>query len=399
LIDAARSYVVQMLPRLPNFFATRTTDRFDDSPQMPAKGGWPVRAGLHQVGTLSRQITYRDGKEIQDPLGETAANGSSAGAQGAQPEQGLHTWGEFGPELSVILADTANGKVTFSHWEQTSAGLVAVYRYSVPRAASHYTVNYCCYRPPDSTQQDPIVDLSRSRNQQAVMASPAVAPPRPFSDKPGYQGTLSIDPATGAILRIALEADLKTGDPLSRVATVVEYGPVKIGDRTFICPVRSLAISRENPTRNGHPNDSPTLLVNETSFTNYHRLGTTVKILSSATEHESPETADTNPGAQVKIDIAAGALGIEQQDGRRMDTLDIFFIQRDSTCRMGYEGTEANFQTGTAWPQRHRNSLTRSSRHCDNVNPQSARTAPLARLPATASHSHSMVPGGFDVMS
>jgi len=42
--------------------------------------------------------------------------------------------------------------VTFSHWEQTPAGLAAVYRYSVPKAASHYTVNYCCYRQQDSAQ-------------------------------------------------------------------------------------------------------------------------------------------------------------------------------------------------------------------------------------------------------
>ena len=298
LIDAARSYVVQTLPRLPNFFATRATNRFDDSPQMPANGGWPLRAGLHQVGTLSRQITYRDGKEVADPLAESALGGTPTGAKKASPEVGLSTWGEFGPELSVILADTARGKVTFSHWEQTPAGLVAVYRYSVPRAASHYTVNYCCYRTQNSNEQDPIVSLGRSRNQQTVMTSPEVAEPKHFTDRPGYHGTLSIDPATGAILRIALEADLKTGDPLSRVATTVDYGPVKIGDRTFICPVRSLAITRENPTLNGHPTDFPTLLVNETSFANYHRLGATVRIISGATEPGSAEPADKNPLAQ-----------------------------------------------------------------------------------------------------
>jgi len=46
------------------------------------------------------------------------------------------------------------------------------------------------------------------------MASPNVAAPSLYTDKPGYHGTLSIDPATGAILRIALEADLKTGDSI-----------------------------------------------------------------------------------------------------------------------------------------------------------------------------------------
>jgi VWFA-related protein len=45
-------------------------------------------------------------------------------------------------------------------------------------------------------------------------------------------------------------------------------------------------------------------------------------------------TADVvpmNPGANVKIDITAGDLGLQQQDGRWRDKLDIFFIQRDDT--------------------------------------------------------------------
>jgi len=36
-----------------------------------------------------------------------------------------------------------------------------------------------------------------------------------------------------------------------------------------------------------------------------------------------------NPGANVKINIAAGDLGLQQQAGRWMDKLDIFFIERD----------------------------------------------------------------------
>jgi hypothetical protein len=43
-------------------------------------------------------------------------------------------------------------------------------------------------------------------------------------------------------------------------------------------------------------------------------------------------TADIEPvgsGASVKVNIAAGDLGMQQQAGRWMDKLDIFFIQRD----------------------------------------------------------------------
>ncbi len=36
--------------RLPNFFVSRVTTRFDDGAQVLHKGDWPVRAGLHPVG-------------------------------------------------------------------------------------------------------------------------------------------------------------------------------------------------------------------------------------------------------------------------------------------------------------------------------------------------------------
>jgi len=41
------------------------------------------------------------------------------------------------------------------------------------------------------------------------------------------------------------------------------------------------------------------------------------------------DVAAMNPGANVKIAIAAADLGMEEQAGRWMDKLDIFFIQRD----------------------------------------------------------------------
>ena len=53
MLDAARAYAVQTWSRLPNFFVTRVTTRFDDTPQVLVKGDWPVRVGLHPVGNTS----------------------------------------------------------------------------------------------------------------------------------------------------------------------------------------------------------------------------------------------------------------------------------------------------------------------------------------------------------
>ena len=141
-----------------------------------------------------------------------------------------------------------------------------------------------------------------------------------FHETPGYHGALSIDPTTGAILRITLAAELKDDDPITRAAIVVQYGPVMIGDRNYICPIRSLAFSMEQAGTSGggnsanasskavddawgspvsHPDNSPVLLVNETRFSHYHRLGTSIRIVADA-----PESASANAGPPTMI--AAG---------------------------------------------------------------------------------------------
>jgi hypothetical protein len=65
-----------------------------------------------------------------------------------------------------------------------------------------------------------------------------------FKKLTGYHGEIAINPETGAILRLVMDADLKPDLPLVRAGILVEYGPVKIGEKTYICPLKSVAISR-----------------------------------------------------------------------------------------------------------------------------------------------------------
>jgi hypothetical protein len=59
---------------------------------------------------------------------------------------------------------------------------------------------------------------------------------------PGASSSKQI--ATGAILRLTMEADL-TGDlPIVRPQVLVEYGPVDIAGQPYICPVKSIAVWR-----------------------------------------------------------------------------------------------------------------------------------------------------------
>ena len=60
-------YIAKTLPQLPNFLATRVTVRYDDTPQSPKPGDWPVKLGLHPVGTNSTTITFEDGESRMIP--------------------------------------------------------------------------------------------------------------------------------------------------------------------------------------------------------------------------------------------------------------------------------------------------------------------------------------------
>jgi hypothetical protein len=73
-----------------NFLATRSINRYNDSPQELKKGAWPVRLGLHLVDTSSREISVRDERD-------------SLPSAVWQEQPGLISKGEFGSTLGMIL--------------------------------------------------------------------------------------------------------------------------------------------------------------------------------------------------------------------------------------------------------------------------------------------------------
>lgn len=269
ILEAARQYILHTLPGLPDFLAMRTTLHYDNSPYPIREGQWPVRAGLHLVDRSSREISVRDERENRLP------------AQGAafwRQNSGLISGGEFGATLGMILVDTSKGAIIWSHWEQTAAGLTAVYDYSVPRSASHFAVL-------TSLSPQPAIGVfdtpgGGARGTLGIGARPMAG----SSDdsihrtEAAYHGSLSIDPATGTVLRITIEAELKSGS-LLRAAIMVQYGPIKVGNSTFICPMRSVALSKAFTDPQTIAGDAATAWLNKTFFTNYHRFGSTVRIL------------------------------------------------------------------------------------------------------------------------
>lgn len=200
-------YAAKTIARLPDFFATRDTIHFEDTPARQLETGYHP---LRPVARVSATVLYRDGKEVVDA-------GRAKDNLPAHAPPGLTASGVFGLILGTVLVDSSHGKLVWSHWEQAAAGPAAVFHFAIPREQSHYDVEFCC--------------VPSDRGSSV------------FKQFTGYHGEIAVDPVTGAILRLTLEADLKPTDPLLRSDILVEYGPVEIGGKTYICPVKSVSLS------------------------------------------------------------------------------------------------------------------------------------------------------------
>jgi VWFA-related protein len=258
-------YVKNAIPQLPNFFATRTTNHFEDTPllQKSLSGHFFVPyQPMHFIGRSQATVLYRDGLEVVE------ANDKQKSASGQ-----LTTWGVFGPVLSTVLVDAATSKLQWSRWETNQAGVPqAVFEFQVSHEKSHYQVNYCCV---------------------ATENGIAAADTHPFRRIVPYHGSMLVDPSTGAILRLIVKADLKAADPVSSAAILVDYGPIEIAGRAYICPIRSLStttaqVVQIDPTYKFALADQMQPLknaLNDVSFDQYHIFRSDMRVLT-------PEEAD-----------------------------------------------------------------------------------------------------------
>jgi VWFA-related protein len=283
------NYVTQTLHQLPNFYATRVTRSFEDTPAVKLDiGAGDINPNaayqpIHLVGDSKVTVSFRDGHEVLektklDPL-----------------VRNLDTAGVFGPILGTVLVDAARSKLAFSHWEQGQSGLQAVFSYEVPKEKSHYTLTY------DSVPIDP---------------APCNITKQTFSKVVAYHGEMAVDPASGTILRLILLADLKPDEfAPSRSGIEVEYGQVSIGGKPYFLPIKSVTSSLGHYLfiRGAGGVESCSWLavtrafqtsLNDVVFENYHVFRTDARVLTESEaanfEHQPAPAPNGNGSKQTE---------------------------------------------------------------------------------------------------
>lgn len=253
ILDKAIAYSTTTYAQLPQLTATRTTARFQDNIEAVA-----TSSGMHSgaslvdpnlvsatefvryINSVQTQVTFQNGAErvpIPKDRGPWGANGQIA----------LY---EQGPLLTTVIQDAqAAGKLNWLRWENVNGKTASVYSYSVDKKKTHYAVNYCCF--PNLEQAGVIrtsVPTSGANLNPTVHGNFQTATDwTNFKVTLPYHGEIFVDPDSGIVVRIITQAEFKSSDLVHQEDERIDYGPVKVGDKMLVLPVKTIIITEVVP--------------------------------------------------------------------------------------------------------------------------------------------------------
>jgi hypothetical protein len=227
LLGKAADFVKWNIAAWPNFIATRATTRYEGTATVipgrlqdelftlslwraPSAVNWECpgepKIGYRRLTIIDQTkvaVVYRHGHELH-ALGEK-------GGEFECPENSVSTTEEFARVLAWVAKIIAHGNVSWSHWEQGPAALLAVFDYS----------SLVSYKPPAEAEM---------------------------------HGEIAINPADGTILRLTQIRRWSEHEPGFNGApgfeapiehdSELDYGPVNIGGSVVWCPIRRTALYR-----------------------------------------------------------------------------------------------------------------------------------------------------------
>ena len=282
IVSNVISFVKTTVPKLPDFIATRTTVQYHETPPEPNQT-WKTATGdesQHQGETATASLRFHDGKErVMDEnvkgeqphivVGELPKLMDESAWKFVREPTGerLQTIGTFGPILVTVMtaATLPRSELEWVRWEQSENGQLAILRYRVSEETPSFTAEFCCLADDFETV--------------------------PFKESAPFHGEIAVDPSSGAIMRLTIQADLGWRLPLDRSDVMVEYSPVRRGAKVFICPSKSVSISRQRRTvaidewgeklKVYGPFET---LLNQMQFAKYHIFGSTSRMLPGFVE-------------------------------------------------------------------------------------------------------------------
>ena len=243
ILDKATDYASKTFAQLPAVSATKVTRRFQDGSQQGQQN--PVARNNANLAATATPIKYTASDEI--------AVSFKNGVEQDSPSSQKTVWGQNGmiammgqePVLSAVMQEAQeSGKITWVRWEQVFGETMAVFSFAVDKKKSHYAVNYCCFPQVSQAGQmsmrgtETPGGAGNYQSQDSWKNWKATVP---------YHGQIFVNPETGVVGRLIIQADLKGSDPVRVESQRIDYGPEKVGDKTLVVPVQTLIDTVEQP--------------------------------------------------------------------------------------------------------------------------------------------------------
>ncbi len=216
LVRQAAEAALNFTETLPNYVCQEVASRYESNAR-------PV--SWHALDVVSTDLVYENGKENYKNI---TVNGKPTNRP--LEETGAWSTGEFGTLLIDLFSPATDADFHFFRDGRTSGVDAKIYNFSVKRENSHWDIHF--------------------GSQEYT---------------PAFEGSTWIDPKTGRVLRIEIEAKgLPDGFPTDHVESATDYQYVRLGDaQQYLLPVHAEILSCER----GTPNCSRNVI----DFRNYHK--------------------------------------------------------------------------------------------------------------------------------
>ena len=257
MLAKTEAYITKTYNQLPRLTATKTTLRFQDNMEAVAANSGIAGGAQGAVNSFGLADTA---SFLHFMNSAQAAVAFENGAEKAPAQKDKTPWGankmialkEPDPSLGIVFPQAvASGSIRWLRWELVNGRQVAVFSFAVSPKTAELALDICCF--PNIVQTG--IARFYTGMTAAVIAGDEAAPgggggvagnmqsTTSWSDhrvNVPYHGEFFIDPETGIVMRMITEAELNPSDVIHQVDTRIDYGPIKVGAKVLVAPVRTI---------------------------------------------------------------------------------------------------------------------------------------------------------------
>jgi hypothetical protein len=256
IVAKAEAYVRGSYDQLPLLTATKATLRFQDNVEAVAASSGVVGSATEVDTTpaFSNPAMF-----VHYMNAAVATVESEHGAEKPPAQKDKTPWGqnkmialeEPDPNLGAVFQEARDaGTIQWLRWELVNGRQVAVFSFAA-RKTSKLTLDVCCFPNLNQTGvarfYTPLTASAVAGDEAAPGGAGGVTGNfqtttywHDYKASVPYHGEFFIDPETGIVVRMITAAELNPSEVVHQVDTRIDYGPVKIGNKVLVAPVRTI---------------------------------------------------------------------------------------------------------------------------------------------------------------